>query len=79
MPPVYDTNTGISYLKDYYDPINKSYYRKSTFGGENVNTITKVVVIEDAVLYVPRESIELYRIAPLWENFTNIKAIEDME
>ena len=35
-------------------------------------------VPNDAILYVPRESIKLYKVAPLWELFTNIKAIEEM-
>ncbi len=40
--------------------------------------IWTIDVPEDAVLYVPKESIELYKEAPLWEAFTNIKAIEEM-
>ena len=47
--------------------------------GYTVNGIMwKIEVPEDAVLYVPKESIELYKEAPLWEAFTNIKAIEEM-
>jgi hypothetical protein len=47
--------------------------------GYTVNGILcKVNIPEDAVLYVPKESIELYKVAPLWEAFTNIKAIEEM-
>lgn len=39
----------------------------------------ELTVPTDAVLYVPRESIELYRTAPLWEKFTNILPLESLE
>lgn len=37
--------------------------------------INAIQLPKDAVLYVPAESVELYKVAPVWENFTNIQAI----
>ena len=54
----------------YYDEINHGYA-----GG---SMLWNIKVPDDAVLYVPKESIELYKVAPLWEAFTNIQAIENM-
>ena len=71
-PPVYKRDG------EYYDSKNHGYYRISS-SNTNVKYLDKVVVPDGAVLYVPRESIELYRTAPLWEIFTDIRAIEDME
>ena len=44
----------------------------------NITIKHKMDISDDVILYVPSESIGLYRNAPLWDCF-NIKAIEDME
>lgn len=41
--------------------------------GENTD------VYETCTLYVPKESIDTYRTAPVWENFKNIKAIDSTD
>ena len=57
-----------------YDTINKYYYKQ-----DYRKFIYKVNVPSSTILYVPKESIELYKKAPLWEIFTNIKALENLE
>lgn len=67
-------------LKYEYDVVNKNYkYIGKNDNGQKYTNVYKLNVANGAVLYVPRESIELYRTAPLWEIFTDIRAIEDME
>lgn len=75
-PPVMDSSEFSTSVKLYYDEVNDGYY--SVFS-DKTKSLNKVVLPDGAVLYVPRESIELYRTAPLWEIFTDIRAIEDME
>jgi hypothetical protein len=68
IPPVLAPNSfgsQVTYIKEY------SGYASGT-------TLWKIDVSQDAVLYVPKESIELYKVAPLWDAFQNIKAIEEM-
>ena len=43
----------------------------------NDRSLSLVEVPQGVVLYVPKESIELYKVAPLWELFTDIRAIEE--
>jgi hypothetical protein len=65
-PPV---ATGYSYdtSKDhYYKPGSNNYYHYN------------LDIPSGSVVYVPEESVELYRAAPLWENF-QILSIESME
>lgn len=63
------------YLEMYkYDTINKYYYRQDLR-----KFIYKVNIPSSTILYVPKESIELYKKAPLWEIFPNIKALENLE
>ena len=78
-PPVIDKTQYASPEELFYDSDNKHYYNKSTYLGTTSRITYEIEVPDDAVLYVPRESIELYKSAPLWENFTDIRAIEDME
>ena len=75
-PPVMDSSVFSTSVKLYYDEVNDGYYSISS---DKTKSLNKVVLPDGAVLYVPRESIELYRTAPLWEIFTDIRAIEDME
>ena len=74
-PTVEDLSDGI-YIWEY-DVVEKSYKKIARNGSST--TIYKIDMTDDNILYVPRESMELYRTAPLWEIFTNIRAIEDME
>ena len=63
-----------------YDTVNKNYkYTGKDYNGNKYTNIYNLNIPDGAVLYVPGESIELYKSAPLWENFTDIRAIEDME
>ena len=78
-PPVIDKTQYANPEELFYDSDNKHYYFKSTYLGTTSRRTYEIEVPDDAVLYVPRESIELYKSAPLWENFTDIRAIEDME
>lgn len=80
-PPVLDTSAYSTSVKIYYDSTNKYYYTVSqnSYGYGSSKSITNVDVQDGAILYVPKESLELYRTAPLWENFTNIQAIPDGE
>lgn len=64
-------------VKFGYDPDKKIYY--TDVGASKPYILYyRIELHEDAILFVPKESIELYKTAPLWENFTNIKAIEDI-
>lgn len=56
-----------------------SLYLESYKGYRVNNTIYALDLPEDAVLYVPAESVELYKTAHVWENFTNIQAIPEEE
>lgn len=73
VPPTIDTSVeGKSITYDFENKWYTSYsYNKRYYYKVNVPT--------DAVLYVPRESIEAYRAAPIWDNFTNILPLEDLE
>lgn len=75
VPPVAE-NIG----KMTYDTVNKWYHYvdNSWSSGPRVYYY-KVNVPSDAVLYVPSESIEAYRNAPIWDNFTNILPLESLE
>lgn len=73
-PPIKPSNSVREY---FYDWDNNGYYDISSEG--SYKSIDIVTVPQDAILYVPKESIDLYRSAPIWEIFQNIKAIEDME
>ena len=73
-PPIYKDET--AYASFGYDYINDGYYFITSDGTKHFD---KVIVPNGTVLYVPKESIELYKAAPLWEIFTDIRAIEDME
>lgn len=64
QPPKYQT-----YSNEAYYPEFKGYR-----SGRYIYTVQ---LPEDAVLYVPAESIELYKKAPFWENFTNIKPLPE--
>ena len=62
-----------------YDFENKCYiYSGKDSNGMNFSIKHKMDISDDVILYVPSESIELYRNAPLWDCFNIIKAIEDM-
>ncbi|MBQ5912799.1 MAG: hypothetical protein IIW93_06860 [Bacteroidaceae bacterium] len=67
-PPVVSPDAfayGASYIKEH--------------NGYTVNKVLwKVEIPEGAVLYVPKKSINLYKEAPLWRGYKNIKAIEEM-
>ena len=76
-PPVLDTSTYSSGITLYYDDANDGYYYLSSLN--KAKRLNKVVLPEGAILYVPRESIELYKTAPLWKIYTDIRAIEDMK
>ena len=52
-----------------YDTSYKAYIKS--------RIIYKLNLPDDIVLYVPKESVEVYRTAPLWENFKNIQAIPE--
>ena len=58
-------------------PVADASYNTSYKAYQLSRTIHRLDLPEDIVLYVPKESIELYRIAPLWENFKNIQAIPE--
>lgn len=73
IPPTV-SEEDIEIFKYKYDTINKYYYKES-----NRKFIYKVNVPSSTILYVPKESIQLYKSAPLWEIFTNIKALENLE
>lgn len=73
VPPTIDTS--VEGTSKTYDFENKWYTSYSS----NKRYYYKVNVPTDAVLYVPRESIEAYRAAPIWDNFTNILPLEDLE
>lgn len=76
-PPVLDPSEwGSNYDNAYYDEINKGYYIKHS-DKANDRSLSLVEVPQGVVLYVPKESIELYKVAPLWELFTDIRAIEE--
>ena len=63
-----------------YDVVNKYYmYTGKNNNGLQYTNVYKLNIADGIVLYVPRESIELYKAAPLWEKFTDIRAIEDMQ
>lgn len=62
-----------------YDPVNKWYHYVSEYSSQaDRYYYYKVNVPEDAVLYVPSESIEAYKTAPIWDNFTNILPLESL-
>lgn len=74
VPPVMeDTRYTYDYNQKWY-----SYYDK-TWSSEPKQYYRKVVVPSDVVLYVPSESIEAYKKAPIWDNFTNILPLESLE
>jgi hypothetical protein len=76
VPPTVEDLSDGGYIWEY-DVVEKSYKEIARNGSST--TIYKIDMTDDNILYVPRESMELYRTAPLWEIFTNIRAIEDME
>ena len=69
-PPIPDPKSYAS--KKVYNNVYHGYADTDGYRMDLIN------VPNDAILYVPRESIKLYKVAPLWELFTNIKAIEEM-
>lgn len=75
VPPTVEDLSDGGFIWEY-DIVEKGYKKKARNGSST--TIYKINITDDNVLYVPRESIELYRVAPLWENFSNIQAIEDI-
>ena len=76
VPPTVEDLSDGGFIWEY-DIVEKGYKEKARNGSST--TIYKINITDDNVLYVPRESIELYKSAPLWENFTDIRAIEDNE
>ena len=76
VPPTVEDLSNASFIWEY-DVVEKSYKEMARNGSST--TIYKMDMTEANILYVPRESIELYKSAPLWENFTDIRAIEDNE
>lgn len=69
-PPTYN---GGEY---YYNTDRKCYCWKQS---SNTDHYYELNIQAGAILYVPRESIELYRTAPLWENFGVILPLEYLE
>ena len=69
-PPMFDEN------KYYYSTSMKCCCLSEGLG--TIRRYYELSVPTDAILYVPRESIELYRTAPLWEKFTNILPLESL-
>lgn len=63
----------------YYDSDSKCYYSESKSYSKVTKYYKEINIPSTSVLYVPKESIELYKNAPLWENFNNIRAIEELE
>lgn len=63
----------------YYDTDSKCYYYESKEYSRVTKYYKEINVPSTSVLYVPKESIELYKNAPLWENFNNIRAIEELQ
>lgn len=61
-PPTVDDSKFV-YYTDYDAYVDK---------GSGTRLMYKLDIPANLVLYVPAESIELYKTAPLWENFTNI-------
>lgn len=76
VPP--GLNLTESYVTWYYDSTNKWYYYSSSMSSGTRYYYYKVNVPSDAVLYVPSESIEAYKVAPIWENFTKILPLESL-
>jgi hypothetical protein len=63
-----------------YDTVKKWYHYISEYSSQaDRYHYYKVNVPEDAVLYVPSESIEAYKAAPIWDNFTTILPLESLE
>lgn len=78
-PPTFDKSTSADSNYIFYSTEKKCYYYQKKELGITTTIYRYVELPDNAILYVPRESIELYRTAPLWENFTDIRAIEDIE
>lgn len=78
-PPTFDKSTYAYPEYIFYSTEKKCYYYQKKELGITTTIYRYVELPDNAILYVPRESIELYRTAPLWENFTDIRAIEDIE
>ena len=76
VPPVLDQSTFANTM--YYDSENKWYYGTTSGSSVSYRSYYKVNVPSNAVLYVPSESIEAYRTAPIWENYTNILPLESL-
>ena len=79
VPPVLDQSTYASSVSISYDKTNKWYYIYSKSTYSTSKRYQKINVPSHTVLYVPNESIEAYRSAPIWENFTNILPLESLE
>lgn len=62
-----------------YDADEKRYWSESSHSSPKTYYYYKVIVPTDAILYVPSESVEAYRNAPIWDNFTNILPLESLE
>ena len=63
-----------------YDSVNKWYHYVSEYSSQaDRYYYYKVIVPEGTVLYVPSESIEAYKTAPIWDNFTIILPLESLE
>ena len=77
VPPFIDPSTYAPTV--YYDTENKWCYYTTKGSTITYHSYQKAVVPSDAVLYVPSESIEAYRTAPIWENYTNILPLESLE
>ncbi len=73
VPPVIEEHDEMT-----YDSKTK-IYSKVVKAGSTTYYYHKVNVPTDAVLYVPSESIEAYRAAPIWDNFTTILPLESLE
>ena len=58
-----------------YDTSKDHYYLPSSNYPKHYN----LDIPAGSVVYVPAESVDLYRAAPLWENFTNILPLESLE